>query len=100
MSSKNKSAAFPGLMLIIIGSLLLLNKLFPGYLTWRHAYPLVLLTIGLMMIISVFSRSKRDKGAVFPGTILFFIGLFFFLRNFELVEYYIAKGESFYCYGY
>ena len=91
MSSKNKSSIFPGLLLITIGLLLLINKLLPGYLTWRHVYPLVLLALGILMLLSAFSRSRKDRGAVFPGTILFLIGLFFSLRNFDLVEYYYVR---------
>ena len=91
MSDKKKSSIFPGLMLILIGSIILFNKLFPGVLDWRHIYPLILVILGLLMISSVYFKNKSDKGAVFPGTILFLIGLFFLLRNFGLVEYYYVR---------
>lgn len=38
-----------------------------------------------MLFVSIVGR--RDKGAVFPGTILLLLGLFFFLRNYDLVPY-------------
>jgi hypothetical protein len=91
MSETKRSSILPGMILISIGAILLINKILPDFLDWRHIYPLILLALGVSMILSVGFRSKTDKGAVFPGTILFFIGLFFFLRNFGLVEYYFVR---------
>ena len=91
MSATKRSSIFPGMILIIIGTMLLVHKIIPEFMNWRHIYPLILLALGVSMILSVSFKSKTGKGAVFPGTILFFIGLFFFLRNFGLVEYYYVR---------
>jgi len=91
MNETKKASILPGLILIFVGSIILLYKFFPGFVDFRHAYPIVLLALGVMLIFSVCCKSKTDKGAVFPGTILFFIGLFFFLRNYGLVEYYYVR---------
>ena len=91
MSVTKRSSILPGMILISIGVILLIHKILPDFLNWRHIYPLILLALGVSMILSVSFRSNTDKGAVFPGTILFFIGLFFFLRNFGLVEYYYVR---------
>ena len=91
MSDLKKSSLLPGLLLIVVGAILLLNKLLPDFLDWRNVYPLILIGFGILMILSASCKHKTDKGAVFPGTILFFIGLFFFLRNFGLVEYYYVR---------
>ncbi|MBC8181981.1 hypothetical protein H8E88_12750 [candidate division KSB1 bacterium] len=91
MSDIKRSSILPGLVLIFVGSIILLYKLFPGFVDFRHTYPVVLLVLGVMMIFSVCCKSKTDKGAVFPGTILFLIGLFYFLRNFNLIEYYYVR---------
>ena len=91
MSDTKRASILPGLILIFIGTIILLYKFFPGFVDFRHTYPVVLLALGMMLIFSVCCKSKTDKGAVFPGTILFFIGLFFFLRNFGLVDYYYVR---------
>jgi len=91
MSVSNKSSMFPGLLLIIVGAALLLNKLMPDFMGWRNVYPIILIGLGISMILSASCKEKTDKGAVFPGTILFLIGIFFFLRNYELVEYYYVR---------
>ena len=91
MSDLKKSSLFPGLLLIVVGAILLLNKLLPDFLDWRNIYPIILIAFGILMILSASCKHKTDKGAVFPGTILFLIGLFFFLRNFGFVEYYYVR---------
>ena len=84
--SANKNSIFPGIILIFIGSLLLINKITPYYFSWYEIYPLILIGIGLLLIFSILN--KVDKGAIFPGTILLLVGVFFFLRNYDIMPYY------------
>jgi len=76
----------PGIILILMGGLLLLDKLGYYRLRWSTIYPLILLLLGVMFFSWVWRRG--DKGAVFPGTILFLLGLFFFFRNSGLLPLY------------
>ncbi|MFZ5515684.1 MAG: LiaI-LiaF-like domain-containing protein [Candidatus Zhuqueibacterota bacterium] len=84
--SEHKKSIWPGVLLVVFGAILLVNRLTPYHFGWSEIYPLVLLGFGVVLLSSVFA--KKDKGAVFPGTILFLLGLFFFLRNFDIIDYY------------
>jgi len=81
----SKSSIWPGLILIIIGSILLLYKLDIFDFGWYQIYPVIMMGLGILFFTSI--AGKSQKGAVFPGTILFLLGLFFFLRNYEIVPY-------------
>ena len=81
----SKSSIWPGLILIIIGSILLLYKLDIFDFGWYQIYPVIMMGLGILFFTSI--AGKNQKGAVFPGTILFLLGLFFFLRNYEIVPY-------------
>ncbi len=85
----HKHSILPGLILIIIGALLLVNKLVPYAIGWFEIYPLILMAIAILIFISVIG--KRDKGAVFFGTFLFLLGLFFSLRNYDIIPYYYMR---------
>ena len=78
--AKASKSLFPGIILISIGAIFLLNQLDVFYFRWWHLYPLVLLALAALFFFSVFT--KNQKGAVFPGTVLLSLGLFFFLRNY------------------
>lgn len=85
----HKHSILPGLILIIIGALLLVNKLVPYSIGWYEIYPLILMAIAVLIFISVIG--KRDKGAVFFGTFFFLLGIFFFLRNYDIIPYYYMR---------
>jgi len=87
--SKHRNSILPGLILIIIGALLLINKLVPYSIGWYEIYPLILMAIGVLIFVSVIG--KQDKGAVFFGTFFLLLGLFFFLRNFDIIPYYYMR---------
>jgi len=87
MNEIKKSSILPGLLLIFIGILLLTNKLLPDILDWRRLYPIIIMAIGVWILSSTCCQHKKDKGGVFPGSVLFLIGLFFFLRNYDIIPY-------------
>lgn len=84
MAEKEKSI-MPGVVLILIGLVLLLRQLGVVDLRWRYLYPIVLLCLGILFLVSMFT--KGDKGAIFPATVLLVLGLFFILRNFALFDF-------------
>ncbi len=89
MTEFKKTSLVPGLVLIILGSILLINKLAPDFLNWYQIYPLIILGLGLIITFS--ALQKQDKGGVFPGTILFLVGIFFILRNYDVIPYYYVR---------
>lgn len=89
--SKHKHSLLPGLILILIGSVLLVNKLTSYSFGWDEIYPLILIALGVLIFISVIG--KQDKGAVFFGTFFFLIGLFYFIKNCELISHYYMRAE-------
>ena len=93
--SKKARSILPGVVLILIGVVFLLHQLDLFYFRWRHIYPIVLLAVGALFLLSIFS--KGDKGASFPATVLLVLGVFFFLRNFGCfaVDYYFYDFRDF-----
>ena len=89
--STHKHSLLPGLILILIGAILLINKLTPYSFGWDEIYPLILIAIGVLIFISIIG--KRDKGPIFFGTIFFLIGLFYFIRNYEIISHYYMRAE-------
>ena len=88
MSHHKNRTVLPGIFLIFSGAVLLLHKLMPGFFGWREIYPLIFLAIGIWLIIEAILPGKPDRGAVFPGTIFLLLGVFFALRNYDLIPYY------------
>jgi len=83
---QHKNSIIPGVILILIGVLILLHKFQVFYLDWGTIYPIVLMVTGLSFFVLI--KTRNDKGAVFPGTVFFLIGLFFFLRNNNWLDLY------------
>ncbi|RMF67076.1 MAG: hypothetical protein D6743_05465 [Calditrichaeota bacterium] len=94
MSQREKSVV-PGILLIGIGVLFLLNQLDVIYLRWRHIYPLLFLGLGGWFFMKVFAR--KERGAAFVGTMFLVLGLFFALRNYRVLGFddYFYDFESF-----
>lgn len=75
---------FPALFLIFIGAVFLLRSF--RLFQWHDVWPVLLFGVGFLLLCSAIGR--KDKGAVFPGTILIFVGAFFFLwKNYYLPWY-------------
>lgn len=72
---KKRRSFVPALFLILVGLIFLLPTL--HLLKWSNVWPLLLVVVGLLFFFSAFGA--YDKGAVFPGTILIFLGAFFFV---------------------
>ncbi len=78
--SEKKRSIVPGVVLILIGAAFLLQQLRILDFTWRESYPFILMAVGAVFLITIFT--KGDRGASFPATVLLVLGIFFFLRNF------------------
>ncbi len=70
----NKGPYVFGWVILIIGAALLLNHWHSIELDWTS----VLMIIGIALFVA--GLLKHDHGAVFPGTLLFLLGLLFYLK--------------------
>ncbi|MFQ5640281.1 MAG: LiaI-LiaF-like domain-containing protein [bacterium] len=82
---KREKSFTPGVILIVIGLYFLLDQLNLFHFSWREIFPVALLLLGSLFLVSIFTR--KDKSAAFPATVLLVLGAFYFLRNFDLLPY-------------
>jgi len=80
--NKNHSSLIIGLIFILIGAGLLLDKLNMFDFGWYQIYPVLLILISIMSFISIFSGNKNSA---FWAGIFGVLGVFFFLRNFDVI---------------
>ena len=84
--NKQFSNTFFGVLLILFGVVLILNKLEIIYFTWTEIYPIGLIIISVWSFINV---SKGNKNASFWGTVCGVLGIVFLLRNYDLIDYFL-----------
>ena len=78
-NTHNQGKVF-GFALVIIGLLFLLSSFDVWDFHWSH----ILIIIGIFFYAGAFSGS--DRGPIFPGTIVLLIGLFFMLREYDVLD--------------
>ena len=74
---KRSSSIWPGVVLIVLGVIFLVDRLNWFYLDWSILWPSLLILLGIYF----YARTARDSGAVFAGTLFFFSGLAFLFKN-------------------
>jgi uncharacterized membrane protein HdeD (DUF308 family) len=84
--SEKKASTIPGIVLILIGLVILLNRFDIVDWYWQDIYPIGLIILGLLFFYSVIFR--KNTNAVFGGTVCLLLGIFFFLRNYDLMPFY------------
>ena len=78
MATRRSTNTFvSGLILIAAGIVLLMHNTGLLYFSFSEVWPIAVAVIGVLFLASVWR--KANKGAVFPGTILLLVGVFFFL---------------------
>ncbi len=82
---KNYSSLILGLVFILFGLGLLLDRLDMFAFGWTQIYPVIFL---LIAISSFLSAAAGQKNAAFWAGIFAILGLFFTLRNFGVIPYY------------
>jgi hypothetical protein len=85
MIQKNRSL-LPGIILIIIGAFILLRNLALFRFYWSESYPIFFILLGLVLIVAfIFYRSKSY---IFWGSVFLMLGIFFMLRNYDIIDYF------------
>lgn len=86
MQIERARAQWFGIILILLGAILLLDRMNVLDLTFSQIFwPLVML-YGIWRVARGFSRNSQRR--VFTGTLFFLYGLFFFIRTWDFVEFY------------
>ncbi len=83
MNMKKNSGFTFGIILIIVGVVLLLMKFANFDMNWLVMWPLIMIAVGLFLL----TQMTRDKGAVFPATIVIGIGILFLIHNMDIFSY-------------
>jgi hypothetical protein len=76
------SSLIVGIVLILVGVGILLDKWDIVSFTWEEFYPLVLLALSLLSLLKVI-QGRKDASFWFVS--LGILGLFYFLRNFDII---------------
>lgn len=83
--NKNSSSLFVGLIFILVGVGLLMDKMDMFSFGWHEIYPVIFLLIAAVSFINAFSGNKNSA---FWGGVFGVLGVFFALRNFDIIDYY------------
>ena len=82
---KNNSSLVIGSIFVLIGAGLLLDRLDIFMFGWTQIYPVIFL---LVAAISFFNAVSGQKNSAFWGGIFAVLGAFFFLRNFDIIDFF------------
>ncbi len=83
--NRNYSSLVVGLIFILIGAGLLLDRLHLFMFGWMQIYPIIFLIIAAA---SFFNAASGKKNSAFWGGIFAVLGLFFLLRNFDIIGFF------------
>ena len=83
--STRRGSLVPGLVLVGLGLVLLVNRLEWAEVRWYHIYPLILLAIGLGSAYSI--RGRGNRQGIFPAVFFLSLGVFFVLRNYDIIPH-------------
>jgi hypothetical protein len=81
--SRRRNSLVPGLVLVGLGLVLLVNRLEWAEVRWFHIYPLILIALGVSSALSI--RGRGNSQGIFPTFFFLTIGIFFVLRNYGLI---------------
>ncbi|MBN1464788.1 hypothetical protein JXA02_03435 [candidate division KSB1 bacterium] len=85
--NKNHSSLLIGLIFILAGVGLLLDKMRLFDFGWQETYPVIFLLLAVISFISAFSGKKNSA---FWGGVFGVLGVFYLLRNFDLIPFYLV----------
>ncbi|HBG74037.1 MAG: hypothetical protein A2X25_08435 [Chloroflexi bacterium GWB2_49_20] len=82
MSEKrNYGALVAGVVLICMGALALLDRIFQGTKFWEMAWPLIIIGCGVLFFVGMFVAGKSFAWLAIPGSIIAANGVMLFLQN-------------------
>lgn len=88
-----KKSAIPGMILIVIGGLILVNKLDLLDFRFRDIFPYLLIALGVLFVFRLISQKHRS--AVFPATFFLLLGAFLLFRQYSYYSWHIYHFTDF-----
>lgn len=86
---EKKASLVPGILLIAVGLWLFVNRInVLSYYSFR-IYPILMILFAVFLFEEAVRR--RHSGALFWGVVVFLVGGFFLLRNFEIIPHFYAE---------
>lgn len=77
----NPGSLIVGAALIVFGLLALAGQLFRGFDFWGVIWPFLIVAVGVLFFLGMFSGGKSAAGLAIPGSIFIAVGLMLFLQN-------------------
>ena len=77
----NTGSLIAGLALVTFGLLTLAGQFFTSFDFWESAWPFLVIGIGGLFFVGMFSGGKSAAGLAIPGSILSVIGIMLFVQN-------------------
>ncbi len=84
--SNSKASIVPGILIILLGSVLFVHEMDWFHFDWYNLYPLIFLLMGAALIL--ISILDRNHNPMFWGTILLLLGVLFLMRNYGYLNYF------------
>jgi hypothetical protein len=78
---RNYGALVVGAVLICMGALALLERLFEGTSFWKNLWPFIIIGFGALFFVGMFLLGKSFAWMAIPGSIIAANGLMLFLQN-------------------
>ncbi|HMD81175.1 MAG TPA: DUF5668 domain-containing protein [Anaerolineales bacterium] len=77
----NPGSLIVGAALILFGLLALAGQIFRGFDFWGVIWPFLIVGVGALFFLGMFSGGKSAAGLAIPGSIFIAVGLMLFLQN-------------------
>lgn len=81
IKNRNFSSLVGGVMLVVLGLLALGSQIFPQVNFWGAFWPLIIVSVGALFFVGMFTRGKSGAGMAIPGSIITTIGLILLVQN-------------------
>jgi hypothetical protein len=80
-NNRNGGSLVGGGMLILFGLLALASQFTAGMNFWGNLWPLIIIGVGLMFFVGMFTGGKSAAGFAVPGSIVTTVGVMLFVQN-------------------
>ena len=80
-NNRNFGSLVGGVMLVVLGLLALGSQIFPQVNFWGTFWPFIIIGVGALFFVGMFTRGKSGANMAIPASILTVIGLMMLVQN-------------------